>query len=111
MMSAPDSGEARVLLDLRRLADRPGLSATGEVSLSTRPAWQSALEEMLVQGSDIYLDLSGLSFVDVGGAGALARAAQRLPAPGRIVLSGPPASLRRTLDLFWPDLEAIEVTK
>jgi anti-anti-sigma regulatory factor len=111
MMSAPGSDTDKPLLDLRRLADRPGLSATGEVCLSTRSAWQSALEELLVPGCDVYLDLSGLSFIDVAGASAVARVAESLPAPRRIVLSGPPPSLRRTLDLFWPELEAIEVTR
>jgi hypothetical protein len=35
--------------------------------------------------------------------------AQGLPQGRRIVLEEPPATLRRVLDMFWPDLLSLEV--
>ncbi|WP_345621322.1 STAS domain-containing protein [Streptomyces ziwulingensis] len=81
----------------------------GEVGLSTLPAWRQALEQVVREDEDVYLELSSVTFVDVAGAGALADAAGRLTEGRRLVLHRPPAALRRVLEMLWPDLTEIEV--
>ncbi|MEV4869346.1 STAS domain-containing protein [Streptomyces syringium] len=99
------------VLDIRPCADRPGIAASGEISLTSQTEWEGALEGLLSRGGDAYLELSDVTFVDVAGTSALARAAQRLgPAGRRIVVHEPPPSLRRALEMFWSDLTVIEVT-
>lgn len=77
----------------------------------TRPAWEDALRRLSDYGGTVRLDLSGLAFSDVAGAGALAVAALDLAAGRRVVLDRPPASLRRALEIFRPDVTALEVVK
>ncbi|MET7453505.1 STAS domain-containing protein [Streptomyces sp. NPDC005574] len=98
-------------LSVSPLAGRSGLRVAGEVGLATQPIWERALERAVGEDEDVYhLELSAVTFVDVAGAGALAAAAQRLPDGRRIVLNRPPATLRRVLEIFWPELSAIEVS-
>ncbi|CAL9415235.1 hypothetical protein SUDANB58_01729 [Streptomyces sp. enrichment culture] len=93
------------------LAGRAGVRAAGEVGLSTRDTWERALEQAVREGEDVYyLELSGVTFVDVAGVGALVAAARRLPAGGRLVLHRPPPAVQRVLEMFWPDQPAIEVS-
>ena len=94
------------------LRDRAGMRAAGEVSLATQPVWERLLEE-LVDGDEpvCHLELSAVTFIDVRGAASLAAAARTLGEGRRIVLWRPPASLRRTLELFWPELSMIEVAQ
>ncbi len=108
----PDVWSARSAgtLQVRPLADRTGWQAAGEISLSTRPAWERALGCLAQQDAEVcHLELSAVTFVDVAGASALAVAAQGLPEGRRIMLEQPPASLGRVLDMFWPDLRSVEV--
>ncbi|WP_434600450.1 STAS domain-containing protein [Streptomyces sp. A5-4] len=86
------------------------MSAAGEVSLTTHPTWARALDALADRQEDVYLDLARLTFVDVAGASTLAAAALVRGAGRRMVVERPPPSLRRTLDMFWPDLATIEVT-
>jgi anti-anti-sigma regulatory factor len=103
--------DAAPVLTVTPLAGQSGLRVAGEVGLGTRGLWERALEQALHEDADVYnLELSAVTFVDVGGAGALAVTAQRLGDGRRIVLHRPPAALRRVLDLFWPDLSSIEVS-
>ncbi|MDJ0462066.1 STAS domain-containing protein [Streptomyces sp. H27-C3] len=97
-------------LEVRPLANRSGLSAAGEVSLTTHQTWASALDVLADRQEDVYLDLAGLTFVDVAGASTLAATALSRGVGRRMVIERPPPSLRRTLDMFWPDLATIEVT-
>ncbi|MEU0737959.1 STAS domain-containing protein [Streptomyces sp. NPDC006134] len=98
-------------LTVSPLTGRAGVRAAGEVGLSTRDTWEHALEQAVREGEDVYyLELSGVTFVDVAGVGALVAAAQRLPAGGRLVLHRPPPVVQRVLELFWPDQSAIEVS-
>jgi anti-anti-sigma regulatory factor len=80
---------------------RDSLRVVGEVDLATRDVWSDLLATL--QGSDApaRLDLSGLSFIDVQGTGALVAAARRMAPTRQLTLSRPPLSLRRTLDLLW----------
>ncbi|MFH8793488.1 STAS domain-containing protein [Streptomyces sp. NPDC017941] len=84
---------------------------TGEVCLPTQPVWERALERVPRQRQEgpYRLELSALTFIDVAGAAALATTAQSLDDEQRIVLEDPPPALSRLLELFWPDLSAIEV--
>jgi anti-anti-sigma regulatory factor len=83
---------------------------TGEVSLITRPDWTRVLENAVAAERSAYvLDLSGVGFVDVAGAEALAVAAGRLGTGRRLVLHYPPRTLSRVLEMYWPGLPGIEV--
>lgn len=82
----------------------------GELTVATRPAWEQTLEQLALRNENVcHLEMSAVTFVDVAATSALAVAAQELPTGRRIVVERPPASLRRLLDLFWPELSAIEV--
>lgn len=103
---APHAGALRVL----PLTDRPGWQAVGEVTLLTRPAWEQTLNHLALSDEEAcHLELSAVTFVDVAGVSALAVTAQGLRQGRRIVLEEPPATLRRVLDMFWPDLPTVEV--
>ncbi|MFK4067092.1 STAS domain-containing protein [Streptomyces sp. NPDC029674] len=98
-------------LTIRPLADRTGLEVAGEVCLPTYPVWERAMERVARQHRPpYYLDLSALTFIDVAGVTVLAVAAQGLDGGQRLVLDRPPPALTRLLELFWPDLSAIEVS-
>ncbi|WP_461076319.1 STAS domain-containing protein [Streptomyces deserti] len=93
------------------LTGRSGVRAAGEVCLTTRVVWHRVLEQAVREGEDVYyLELSDVTFVDVAGADALAAAAERLRDGRRLVVHRPPPALRRVLEMFWPDLPAIEVS-
>ncbi|MEU9189406.1 STAS domain-containing protein [Streptomyces sp. NPDC048484] len=97
-------------LQVRPLVDRAGWQAAGEVSLTTRPAWERALGSLAQQDVEVcHLELSAVTFVDVAGVSALAVAAQGLPEGRRIMLEQPPAALGRVLEMFWPGLRGVEV--
>lgn len=49
-----------------------------------------------------------MAFIDVAGVTALAVTAMDLNS-GRLVIEAPPPQLPRVLELFWPDLDRIEV--
>ncbi|GGT07416.1 hypothetical protein GCM10010254_29720 [Streptomyces chromofuscus] len=105
------SGGAPARLTVAPLAERFGVRAVGEVGLTTRAIWESALEGVVRDGRDVcHLEMSAVTFVDVAGAGALVDAARRLSVGRRMVLHAPPPVLCRTLELFWPDQSAIEVS-
>ncbi|MEV3988711.1 STAS domain-containing protein [Streptomyces sp. NPDC049837] len=84
---------------------------SGQIYLDTLTEWERILAGLFQREGDVHMDLSEVTFVDVAGATALAGRAQRLPRDRRIVIHHPPASLSRVLELFWPDLVAIEVVK
>ncbi|MFI1970654.1 hypothetical protein BLA24_04815 [Streptomyces cinnamoneus] len=100
----------RAALCVGLLVERPGLRMAGEVSLSTHPTWEGALESLPGLGKDPCLELAAVTFIDVAGATALACMAQRLGSGRRVIVDRPPPSLRRTLETFWSELAAIEVT-
>lgn len=88
-----------------------GVRAAGEIALATRPAWNRVLEQAVREGEHVYcLELSGVTFVDVAGVGALAAAAGRLDSGRRFLVHRPPPTLPRVLEMFWPGLPTIEVS-
>ncbi|MFD5538399.1 STAS domain-containing protein [Streptomyces sp. NPDC127079] len=98
------------MLQIIPLPDRSGLEAMGEISMNTRTVWQQALKHLADRHTDaLHVDLSRVTFVDVGGVTDLAVTAQHLAEGQRIVLYRPPAQLPRILELFWPGITAIEV--
>jgi anti-anti-sigma regulatory factor len=86
-----------------------GLQAVGEVDAANQRLWAAAVEPLFERGVDVYLDLSGLTFIGVAGSTTVAVAAQRLPAGRRLVLRRPPVTFGRVLNVMWPDLAQIEV--
>jgi len=103
------SGPPDVTLRITPLADGAGLRITGEIDLVTRDEWAKALIDAAGSGDDLHLDLAGVTFIDVGGATALARTAMRLGDGRRIILHSPPSVLRSLLDLLWGPSPIIEV--
>ncbi|MFJ8133275.1 STAS domain-containing protein [Streptomyces hydrogenans] len=98
------------VLEVSPLSDRPGIRVCGEISEVTRPSWERALTELSRRHQNVsYVELSEVAFVDVAGVTALAVTAMDLP-DGRFVIEAPPPQLPRVLELFWPDLDRIEVT-
>ncbi|MEU6394633.1 STAS domain-containing protein [Streptomyces sp. NPDC046939] len=92
------------------LTDRAGLKVAGEICLPTHPEWERALSRLAREtGDPVHLELSDVTFVDMAGATALAVTALGLGHDRRLVLDRPPPGLSRLLELFWPDLPAIEV--
>jgi ABC-type transporter Mla MlaB component len=102
--------DASCVLRVSPLTDRAGWRAAGEISHPTHATWVHVLDRLADRDEHVcYLELSEVTFVDVAGASALAITVQRLPTGRRVVLHQPPPTLRRLLDLFWPDLSVIEV--
>ncbi|MCP2278791.1 STAS domain-containing protein [Nocardia amikacinitolerans] len=92
------------------LLDRPGVRASGEITAVTRSPWEDALAELARRHTNVsYVELSDVAYIDVSGATALAVTVMSLSA-GRVVVEHPPSSLPRVLEMFWPNLNRIEVT-
>jgi anti-anti-sigma regulatory factor len=97
------------VLEVEALPGRPGIRAAGEINVATRPSWSRALDGLARRHTDVsFVELAGVTFIDVGGASALVVTAEGL-GTGRIVVDRPPPELRRILDILWPGLSAIEV--
>lgn len=96
-------------LELDALPDRVGLRVRGQLDLQTRQQWQEALEQLTRRGCDLHLDLSGLTFASSSATAIMVSAAQRLVPRNRIVVSSPPYSMRRTLEMLYPTVAGIEV--
>lgn len=98
------------------LSGQRGVRVTGEINVLTRAQWVSALDRVTATATtgtagdgDVHLELSELSFVDAGGAAALAACAQRLGEGRRMVLHDPPPALNRILEILWPGMSGVEV--
>jgi anti-anti-sigma factor len=96
-------------LQIGPLPDRAGVCLRGEIDVTSREVVAKALAPLVAAGTDVYLDLSRVTFADVSGTAELVTAAQRLGTGHRLVLECPPPHLRRILDLWWSDLCCIEV--
>jgi ABC-type transporter Mla MlaB component len=97
-------------LEVYPLGERPGLRVVGEVSVTTRPLWRDALNELAQRGQGaVHVDLDQVAFIDVGGVTDLVMCAQALPVGRWIVVHQPPRQLPRILDTLWPGLDVIEV--
>ncbi|MFF4139551.1 STAS domain-containing protein [Streptomyces mirabilis] len=106
-VAVPSSSGAA--LEVACLSGLSGFRASGEIGVITRASWDQALQRLARTHTDVsFVDLSGVTSIDVGGAAALAVTAQNLDT-GRIVVDRPPPELPRILDMFWPGVPTIEV--
>lgn len=83
------------------LGDRSDvLYVSGELDVSTAPALEHTIARCLDgQGGEFRLDLSGLTFMDSGGAKALLHAHNRVESLGRrLVIVSPTSPVRKILD-------------
>jgi anti-anti-sigma factor len=71
----------------------------GELDASNIGDVDALLEEEILRGGDLTIDLSELTFVDSMGVGLLATAAERLLGRGSLILLSPDHSVRTVLEL------------
>jgi anti-anti-sigma factor len=89
-------------LRITPLLDPQGLRIEGDLDITTLPALTQALASM--PSVSICIDLSGLTFIDVGGLRALVTTAARLEGEHVLTLRSASAQLRHLLDLTgWHD--------
>ena len=95
--------------------DRTVITVRGEIDLQTCPQLEQAAFVTPLQGKPLYLDLSGVSFMDSSGLNLLLLLRQRLHAEGgRLAVTGlqpQPARLleiTQTYDLFAADTTAAD---
>jgi anti-anti-sigma factor len=75
-----------------------GLRLYGSIDIAARSALEHELKEALREGADLYVDLSGVEFIDVGGMRALMDAAAYLSVDGwRLYMVGPNLTVRRII--------------
>ncbi len=91
------------------LTDQHGVRLAGEVDFSNRLQLETALESLADPDTDLYLDLSELTFIDTGSARLLVVTAARLAPGRRLFLHHPPRPLQRILALLWPNAPGIEL--
>ena len=77
------------------------LRVTGEVDLVTAPVLQRSIDAAIASGRpSIVIDLSGTTFLDARGVGALVAARKQAGRNGsRLIIRRPPALVRRVLEL------------
>jgi anti-anti-sigma factor len=73
--------------------------------MATVPLLNAAIGEAVSRGGPISLDLSGVTFVDSTGIGAIFRSANDLPS-GCIVIHGAHDGVGRVMDLMGVDVAA-----
>jgi anti-anti-sigma factor len=86
-----------------------GLTLVGDFDLTARPRLEAALENLRDADADLHIDLSGVTFVDVGSLAVLAKACRTLPPGRRMFLHSPSAQVRRAIDFLWPRLGRLEI--
>ena len=85
------------------LPNQVGVRVAGEVDATVRDSWHAALAPLADGDSDVYLDLSALTFIDVRGVAELVELACGLGEERQMVLHQPPRVLRQVMDALWPD--------
>lgn len=70
-------------LEVTATTSPPGARLTGEIDLATLPIFDLTLELLAGCASDVVLDLNEVTFLDIGGARALAQATRRVHDLGR----------------------------
>jgi anti-anti-sigma factor len=76
-----------------------GLRLAGELDLSTTRELARFLDPKLVEGGDVTLEVSALTFMDSTGLQVLIRSAIALEGKGRVILKSPGNLVRSILDL------------
>jgi anti-anti-sigma factor len=89
-------------LTISWLGDSVRLTVVGEVDVSTRDQFRTALDELLGALGDVRLDLQGVSFMDTRGVTLVVHTAKRLHQEGgRLIVDDPPDSLVRIFEMLW----------
>ena len=84
----------------------PGLRLVGQVDLSHRPVLEQALHRAVRYEGDLYVDVSALEFIDVGGVRLLIDTAAVLALDGRkLMINGPRPVVLRSLRICGWDTE------
>jgi len=86
-----------------------GLALVGDFDLTARRCLAAALEDARDADSDVHIDLSRVTFVDVGSLAVLTEACRTMPDGRRMYLHSPPAQVCRTIDVLWPTLGGLEI--
>jgi anti-anti-sigma regulatory factor len=86
-----------------------GLTLVGDFDLTARPCLEAALENLRDADADVHVDLSGVTFVDVGSLAVLTAACRTLPDGRRMFLHSPPPQVCRAIDALWPRLGGLEI--
>ena len=82
-----------------------GLRIVGEVDISNHDQFRRALAPVFAAGIiAVHLDVSGLGFIDVAGTRELIALMKSHPHL-RLIVHGPPASLRRIVEVLWPNAD------
>ena len=76
-----------------------GLRLVGELDMSTTGELGRFLDPKLVEGGDVTLDVTSLTFMDSTGLQVLIRSAITLNGRGRVILKAPGNLVRSILDL------------
>jgi anti-sigma B factor antagonist len=90
-------------ITVRNLRDLHLVTLHGELDIASADGLSNSLVELA--GSTLVVDLSGLTFMDSSGIGALVRARNRIRAEGRgeLVLTRPGAIVRKALEIVGLD--------
>jgi anti-anti-sigma regulatory factor len=94
----PDRPECRVLPH----PQHTGVRLVGEIDLSTRSVLFGALSSLGVEDSDVYIDVSELTFIDVAGLAELVTFTEERR-PHRVVIEAPSTLIRRVAGVLWGD--------
>ncbi|MEU2336405.1 STAS domain-containing protein [Streptomyces sp. NPDC006654] len=90
-----------------RISDSPGrivLTVAGELDFTARSQAAPAVGALVLAGRDLVVDLTQVTFMDVGGLGMLLRLGERVAAGGgAMVLRGLRPEVRRVLELTGTD--------
>lgn len=96
-------------LVVTRTAEPDGLYFAGEIDVTNSHAVSESLGNSSMDGADIHLDLSGLSFCDISGIRSLVDAAESRHT-GRLMLHGLPALLQTVMQVTgWSDLPNLHI--
>ena len=102
--STPSRGVAPFLIEEAHVGRRAVLSVVGEVEITTAAELEAAIESAATRAFDIWLDLSGTTFMDSSGVHVVVEARGRLAAANRrLVVICPDGPVLRVLTLTGVD--------
>ncbi len=108
---ATDGTDAGQTLYVTALGGGGGLRLAGDVDISSIDRLERALEDVMppAAGEEITLEMGELSFLNVAGARAVVRSAERWTYGWRVVLRHPPRVLPLVMKFFPNSRARIEV--